>query len=365
LRDSEPQPLPANAHLFAVSELKWAQWLVCPECGHALQQDGEILTCSPCQKNWPVNNGIPDFVGSFPYWGEIPLEQMQEVNRQVQRGPWKAALLDSPEPSVRRAATMILNLDRANWRWLLDLPRESRVLDLGAGMGANSHALATYYREVIAVEPGVERTQFMQQRFAQEKLSNVKILRSSVWALPFPKASFDLVVMNGVLEWVATGRPGDPGEIQDAALRNVIALLKPGGYLYLGIENRLAAGYFIGYNDPHCGLPFVTILPRPLAHWYAKRKGQSEGYRNYLYSSRGYQKLLRKAGFTSLEMYVALPSYNYPRFLIPLKNNIFSYYARIFNPSHRGRLRGVVHDLLLRSGLLMYLEYSFVMLAKK
>jgi SAM-dependent methyltransferase len=269
-----------------VADSQAAEGWVCPECHAPLLQQDERLHCPGCEKSWPIVDGIPHFVEDFPYWGEIPREQMQEVNRQAQAGPWKAALLDSAEPSVQSASAMILNLDRANWHWLVNLPRDSRVLELGAGTGTNSHALAMRFREVVAIEPVEERIQFMQQRFAQEKLANVKILRSSLWTLPFPKESFDLVAMNGVLEWVATGRAGDPGEVQEAALRNACRLLRPGGYLYVGIENRLRFGSFIGYPDPHCGLPFVTILPRPLAHWYARRKGQS-GYRNYLYTSGG------------------------------------------------------------------------------
>ncbi len=347
-----------------VSTAVEADWLECPECHRSLRQHGEKLQCSGCEKSWPVVDGIPHFVQDFPYWGEIPQEQMQEVNRQAQAGPWKAALLDSHEPSVQSATPMILNLDRANWHWLVDLPGDSRVLELGAGTGTNSHALATRFREVVAVEPVEERVQFMQQRFTQEKLDNVRILRSSLWTLPFPKESFDLVAMNGVLEWVATGRPGDPGEVQEAALRNACRLLRPGGYLYVGIENRLRFGSFIGYPDPHCGLPFVTILPRPLAHWYARRKGQS-GYRNYLYSSHGYRKLLKRTGFRSIEVYLALPSYNHPRFLIPMDSRIFSYYSRTFNPDRRGRLRNLAHGILLKLGILAHFEYSFAILARK
>ena len=338
--------------------------LVCPECGTRLAAEGGKLHCPQCGTGWPIVDGIPHLVGSFPYWGEIPLDQMREVNRLARINGWKRALLDSPEPSVQRASRMILNLDRANWQWLLNLPSESRVLDVGAGMGTNSHALALHYREVVAVEPVSERIEFMQQRFTQEKLSNIKLFRSSIWALPFAPESFDLIAMNGVLEWVAEGCTGDPGEVQEAALANVFRLLRPGGYLYLGIENRLAYGHFIGYNDPHCGLPLVTILPRPLAHWYARRKGQS-GYRNYLYSSRSYRKLLCKAGFTAVETYVAVPSYNDPRFLIPLQGNVFSYYARNFDSVHSSRLKEIVHWVLLRTELLQQFEYSFAILARK
>src|ERR1017187_5388812 len=170
----------------------------------------------------------------------------KSIDRLSQAGNWRNVLTESPEPSVQRAATMILNLDRANWHYLLDLPPASRVLDLGAGTGTTSHALAMHYREIVAVEPVLERVQFMQQRFSQENLSNVRLVRSSLWTLPFAPESFDLVAMNGVLEWVAEERAGDPGEVQESALRNAFRLLRPGGYLYVGIENRFSPGYFIG-----------------------------------------------------------------------------------------------------------------------
>jgi SAM-dependent methyltransferase len=337
--------------------------LVCPACYGPLQRLVEELGCPKCALDWPIAGGVPHFVRNFPYWGEIPREQMVEVNRQAETGDWKAALLKHPDPSVQRAAQMILNVERSNWHCLVNLPPGSRVLDLGAGMGANSHGLARCYREVVAVEPVLERIQFMQHRFRQERLDNIKVVRTSLWELPFAAESFDLVAMNGVLEWVAEGRSGDPEQLQMDALRNAIRVLRPGGYLYLGIENRLCLGYFVGYRDPHCGLPFVTILPRPLAHWYARKKGRN-GYRNYLYSSRGYRKLLRKAGFSRVEVYLALPSYNHPRALIPLDRKIFSYFSRSFNGS-TGGLRDSLRHVLLKTGMLQYFEYSFAIVAQK
>jgi SAM-dependent methyltransferase len=341
------------------------KWLACPQCAASLREHGKHLRCAQCAREWPIKDGVPHFVEQFPYWGEIPLEEMREVNRLAALGDWKSPLLNSTNPIVRKASEMILNLDRANWQWLVNLSADSRVLDLGAGMGTNSQALGAHYREVVAVEPVLERVQFMQQRFAQEKLAGVKVVRSSVWDIPFPGESFDLVAMNGVLEWVAEGKDGEPARLQEQALKKIFNIVRPGGYFYLGIENRLGYGYFFGYPDPHCGLPFVTILPRPLAHWYAKRRGHSGGYRNYLYSSHGYRKLLSKAGFSQVEIYVALPSYNHPRFLIPIDGGAFSYFSRNFNAVQGGRLRRVLHGLLLRLGILKYCEFSFVILARK
>src|ERR1017187_5565441 len=346
------------------SQVGKTDWLACPDCRRGLNEGHDNVACPDCGRKWPVVDGVPHFVTEFPYWGEIPQEHMQEVNRQATAGSWRSALLDSPEPTVQRASGMILNLERANWQWLVNLPPQSRVLDLGAGTGTNTHALATHFQEVVAVEPVLERVQFMQRRFAQEGLTNTKLVRSSLWVLPFQPGSFDLAAMNGVLEWVPEGRSEDPRELQLKALRKVHSLLRPGGYLYVGIENRLTIGYFVGYPDPHCGVPFVTVLPRPLAHWYARRKGLP-GYRNYLYSSRGYRKLLREAGFSDVEMYLAVPSGGHPRYLFPLEQRLFNYFSQTFNAAKPGGLRSMLRGLLNRTGLLKHLEYSYVIVARK
>jgi SAM-dependent methyltransferase len=341
----------------------WLDQLACPCCETRLRQEHDLLlVCPQCRQSWPIVDGTPQFVEEFPYWGEIPLQQMQEVNRRAATS-WKSALLSSQDPVVKRASEMILNLDRANWCLLTTLPENSRVLDLGAGMGTNSHALALRYREVVAVEPVSERVQFMKQRFEQEGL-DVRVVRTSLWHLPFEKGSFDLIVMNGVLEWVAQGQPGDPRRLQEGALRTAARLLRRGGVLYVGIENRYAAGHFVGYRDPHCSLPWVTILPRPLAHLYAKRRGELEGYRNYLYSPKGYRKLLQQSGFSSVDCYLAIPSYNHPRYYIPLENRVFSYFTRNFAGAGRG-IRSVARECALRLGLLKYLQYSFALVATK
>lgn len=338
--------------------------LVCPRCERPLRYErNACLACLSCDKSWPVTDEIPCFVSDFPYWGEIPLEAMQRVNREAVKS-WRHALVSSTDPDVKRASEMILNLDRANWHLLTGLPQDSRVLDLGAGMGANSHALALTYREVVAVEPVAERVAFMACRFRQEGLENVHILRTSLWDLPFASERFDLIVMNGVLEWVAQGRSGNPRELQRAALRKAAKLLRPGGVLYVGIENRFSAGHFVGYPDPHSRRPWVTILPRPLAHVYARWRGDRDGYRNYLYSAKGYRKLLQRSGFRSVECYLALPSYNQPRFYVPLQDNVFSYFMHNFTNEALG-LRGVMRECLSALGIFKHMQYSFAVLATK
>lgn len=107
------------------------------------------------------------------------------------------------------------------------------------------------------------------------------------------------------------------------------------------------------------------MLPRRLAQWYARRRGAA-GYRNYLYSSHGYARLLRKVGFTGVQIYAAIPSYNDPRFLLPLKRGAFSHYVRSFETAPGGnRLRRIIKEVLLRANLLQYFTYAFAIVAQK
>src|SRR3954451_25398247 len=110
-----------------LSTLSVTHGLVCPVCAGELQQTPDTLTCSPCGKGWPVVDGVPHFIRGFPYWGEIPLEQMKAVNAAAAVSAWRTPLLNTSDPVVRRAAEMILNLDRANWHLLANVPAGSRV----------------------------------------------------------------------------------------------------------------------------------------------------------------------------------------------------------------------------------------------
>src|SRR5579872_5666458 len=60
--------------------------LACLDCGKPLNIAADRLVCPSCLQNWPLVDGIPHFVSEFPYWGEIPQKQMQEVNRLAQAG---------------------------------------------------------------------------------------------------------------------------------------------------------------------------------------------------------------------------------------------------------------------------------------
>jgi SAM-dependent methyltransferase len=335
----------------------------CPGCRTLLIRETAGLHCPRCAHRWPVVEGVPHFVSDDQYWGEIDQEEMVRINRQIRHAPWKEVLRQHPSPQVRKAASMMINPDRANWHLLLPLPRTGTVLDIGAGSGAIAHAMANCYGHVIAIEPVIERIEFMQQRFRQEGLNNVTLVRGDAGRIPLPPGSVDLAILNGVLEWIPWSvTDGRPRDVQLAALRNVREVLRAGGFLCIGIENRWMIEYFMGGNDPHADIPWVTILPRFLADAYARwRTGQP--YRNYLYSVGGYRRLMEEAGFSDVEVYCALPSYNHPRFIIPFDEGVFAYFREHFAVRSSRKRRWALRLLRLLK-IDKHLVYSFFIIAR-
>jgi hypothetical protein len=134
---------------------------------------------------------------------------------------------------------------------------------------------------------------------------------------------FDLIVANGVLEWVALqDLSASPSAVQLVFMHRLRELLAPGGRIYLGIENRYGWAELRGALD-HSGLPYTSLMPRFLARWACARSGSyrshfNVGYRTYTYSHRGYTRLFEQVGLSIENTWVATGGYNQPSKLVPL-----------------------------------------------
>jgi len=69
--------------------------------------------------------------------------------------------------------------------------------------------------------------------------------------------AYDVVVIMGVLEYVGHGSPD--ASIYAGFLERAASLLRPGGTLVLGIENRLGVKYLVGAPEDHLGRAFETL----------------------------------------------------------------------------------------------------------
>jgi len=264
------------------------------------------------------------------YWGEIPEADMLHVLEIAEKDGYQIAMtfLEDKYPDL---ANYVLSESRIDWLFhCYDQSNRKRCLDLGSGWGSISFLLTRFFEETISLERIESRCKFQNIRAKQEQTQGLRLVVADLWSLPFRDNEFDLIVLNGVLEWAAFSRDSDPRSFQLQCLREVNRCLKPGGCAYIGIENRFGLPYWFGARD-HTSLPFTSLLPRRISNGVVSRLLKSQGwsrYYTYTYSFKGYRRLLDEAGFEEMELYWVYPSYNYPRFAAKLQiGDAYSFFA--------------------------------------
>ena len=251
---------------------------------------------------------------------------------------YKAAL-DFVVDNYPHLATYLLSEVRIDWLFhCYDEGHTNCCLDLGSGWGGLSFPLAKLFEEVVSLERVPARLEFQKIRAAEDDARSVRLIAGDVASLPLRENYFDLVVANGVLEWVPLLREGDQRSAQVRFLQEVKRSLKPGGCLYIGTENRFGLQFWLGARD-HTSLPFTSLLPRRIADIVVSAFLRDKGwvkYYTYTYSVSGYKALLREAGFGPVDFYWTYPSYSYPKFAGKLHDgSTYSFLARYHYENHK------------------------------
>jgi SAM-dependent methyltransferase len=188
--------------------------------------------------------------------GEPPPEEVFDFYRGLEAGG--SDYVGYSEPSLKRVVL----------RTVASLPG-TRVVDVGCGPNpVTDFELIRRGREVVGVE--------LSEDFARTALLNAErqgvemsVVCAPAHDIPLPDASFDVAVLTEVLEHV-------PSEYEEATLREVRRLLRPGGRLVVTVPN-------------------VHGLHWRYMQWRAGVEEQEDHLRQYTYP--GLAGLLTRVGF--------------------------------------------------------------------
>ncbi len=176
-----------------------------------------------------------------------------------------------------------------------DFGSDSDVLEIGAGCGAVTGAIAKGVKSVTALELTRRRAAILAQR--HRELDNLHVMVGNLEDVEFDKL-FDAITMIGVLEYacktINSERP------YDEFLRQVKSFLKPGGELIVAIENRLGLKYWYGMPEDHTAIAYDGL------------NGYPNGGIARTFSKKELTKLLNEAGFDDLTFYYPHPDYKLP-----------------------------------------------------
>jgi ubiquinone/menaquinone biosynthesis C-methylase UbiE len=149
-----------------------------------------------------------------------------------------------------------------------------KAVDIGCSAGFFTMALAPHFKEVVGLDIDEQALALATQGC---NAPNVRFARGDSMWLDLADDSVDLVLCNHVYEHVPDARQ---------LFREIHRVLRPGGRCYLGAASRLTP------IEPHYHLPFLSWLPKPLAHRYMRITGKGREYYENLTTFGGIRKLI-------------------------------------------------------------------------
>jgi hypothetical protein len=262
------------------------------------------------------------------YWSNLTISENNKLINRIKKTSTKIAI----KSLFPKLYEVIFSERRSAGLELLQFSGKETVIDFGCMWGALSIPIAKQVKKIIAIDQTYESILFTQKRAIEEKLSNIVFLNTNIRDIKFPRSSYDVAVVNGVLEWLpeynsvelksyfklkdSNNKYKDPRIIQKEFLENIYQGLVKKGKLFLAIENRYDYKMFLGSKDRHADSYFTTIFPYKISNFlYKIFKGKN--YRTTIYSFNELKALLKSCGFYSVELYACWPHYHFPEYIIP------------------------------------------------
>jgi SAM-dependent methyltransferase len=206
-------------------------------CPHDRTPLDGSLHCATCKRTYAIENGIADFsegnyYDAFEPGTALPEEHLRGLEQEVFGTRWRIEQFYLPR-----------------------LAGATKVLDCGCGNGLAVDLLAERGIEAWGIDLSALRKWQWRERLHRDRLAVASAL-----ALPFPDASFDVVVSSGVIEHIGVAETGGatysvrPLPDRDAQrqryIDELLRVVRPGGRVYVDAPN---GAFPIDFWHSHAG----------------------------------------------------------------------------------------------------------------
>jgi SAM-dependent methyltransferase len=196
----------------------------CPRCHADLALGESSLACARCGIDYSETGDIPQLFAPNQ-WDPAKKDVTDEI---------RAFYEETPFPNYDdfdSVASLIQKARQGRFARLLDeqVPPGTRVIECGCGTGQLSNFLSIANRTVFGTDLCLNSLRLGHEFKRKNELRRVLFMQMNLFRPAFRPGSFHLVISNGVLHHTA-----DPA----LAFRTIADLVKPGGYLLVGLYHR-------------------------------------------------------------------------------------------------------------------------------
>ena len=176
--------------------------------------------------------------------------------------------------------------------------KNSRILEIGAGVGSITGALLKNNNIVVSVEGSKRRAEVIYERYKENE--NLEIYCGNYNQMQFEE-KFDYIVLIGVFEY-ARVFCGNKTEAFDIFFRNIVKNLKPNGKVIIAIENKLGLKYLNGLSEDHFKTPYIGV------------EDYTSDSKFETFSRNELRNFFKKYGYNS-KFYGVFPDYKLPSYI--------------------------------------------------
>lgn len=279
--------------------------LVCPLCHGALGSDAQGYACRPCDRRYPLHDGIPDFrIFPDPYLGfeddhrrtDIVLEALPRLALpELLQYYWSHSDITPPALRTQYIRNALRGVARGR-QMLATLGNhvapsspapDLRVLEIGSGTGNFLLPATSRYPRVVGTDIGMRWLHLSRRRFMDARQPPPPLVCCCAEYLPFPDGVFDVAVSHSTLEFTR-----DPARCLAEAAR----VLGNHGVFVVNTVNRFSLA-----PNPYVQLWGVGFLPRSWQAPYVRWRRQAT-YEQVRLLSLGEVLQLARACFPRVEV---------------------------------------------------------------